>query len=102
MVNLIAGKLVVPELIQSHFTAANIVRQIEPLLPDGALRESMMKELARIRGLLNPRQGLPGTNSTPPSVAWQRVTIELLSARSTATLNANAGKVSSVSESVQS
>jgi lipid-A-disaccharide synthase len=52
MVNLIAGKLVVPELIQATFTAANIVRQIEPLLPDGPPRESMMKELAGIRGLL--------------------------------------------------
>ena len=51
---LIAGKMVVPELIQSDFTAANIVRQIEPLLPDGPLRESMMKELARFRGLLTP------------------------------------------------
>jgi lipid-A-disaccharide synthase len=55
MANLIAGKLVVPELIQTDFTAANIVRQIEPLLPDGPLRESMMQELARIRGLLTPR-----------------------------------------------
>ncbi|MGA8741389.1 MAG: lipid-A-disaccharide synthase [Terracidiphilus sp.] len=54
MANLIAGKLVVPELIQSAFTAANIVRQIEPLLPDGPRRESMMIELARIRGLLTP------------------------------------------------
>ncbi len=54
MANLIAGKMVVPELIQSDFTAANIVRQIEPLLPDGPLRESMMKELARFRGLLTP------------------------------------------------
>jgi len=54
MANLIAGKMVVPELIQADFTAANIVRQIEPLLPDGPLRQSMMKELARIRGLLTP------------------------------------------------
>ncbi len=52
MVNLIAGKLVVPELIQKDFTASNIVRQIEPLLPEGPPRESMMKELARIRSLL--------------------------------------------------
>ena len=56
MANLIAGKMVVPELIQTDFTAANIVRQIEPLLPDGPLRESMMKELARIRGASHPRQ----------------------------------------------
>ena len=55
MANLIAGKRVVPELIQSDFTAANIVQQIEPLLPDGAARESMMEELKRIRGLLNAR-----------------------------------------------
>jgi lipid-A-disaccharide synthase len=52
MANLIAGKRVVPELIQSDFTAANIVKQIKPLLPDGEPRESMMKELKRLRGLL--------------------------------------------------
>jgi lipid-A-disaccharide synthase len=53
MANLIAGKRVVPELIQDDFTAAKIVQQIEPLLPDGAPRQSMMQELARIRGLLS-------------------------------------------------
>jgi lipid-A-disaccharide synthase len=55
MVNLIAGKQLVPELIQSDFTAENIVREIEPLLPDGPPRQSMMEELARIRGLLSTR-----------------------------------------------
>ena len=35
MANLIAGKRVVPELIQNEFTASNIVRHLEPLLPDG-------------------------------------------------------------------
>jgi lipid-A-disaccharide synthase len=55
MANLIAGKLVVPELIQNAFTAANIVRYLEPLLPEGPVRESMMMELARIRSLLTPR-----------------------------------------------
>lgn len=55
MANLIAGKLVVPELIQATFTAANIVRQIELLLPDGPPRQSMMQELATIRGLLTAR-----------------------------------------------
>lgn len=52
MPNLIAGKMVVPELIQNAFTAGNIVRQIEPLLPEGAVRESMKMELARIRAML--------------------------------------------------
>jgi lipid-A-disaccharide synthase len=55
MVNLISGKRIVPELIQHDFTATNIVQHLEPLLPDGLPRQSMMKELARIRGLLSCR-----------------------------------------------
>jgi lipid-A-disaccharide synthase len=53
MANLIAGKRMVPELIQSDFTAANIVQQLQPLLPDGPPRQSMMQELQRVRGLLS-------------------------------------------------
>jgi lipid-A-disaccharide synthase len=56
MANLIAGKLVVPELIQNAFTAGNIVRNLEPLLPDGPVRQSMMVELARIRDLLTSQK----------------------------------------------
>jgi lipid-A-disaccharide synthase len=52
MANLIAGKRVVPELIQSECTPEHILREIEPLLPDGPPRQSMMEELAQIRGLL--------------------------------------------------
>jgi lipid-A-disaccharide synthase len=52
MANLIAGKRVVPELIQRDFTAANIVQHLEPLLPDGPARESMRKELGLIREAL--------------------------------------------------
>jgi lipid-A-disaccharide synthase len=52
MANLIAGKQVVPELLQDDFTAANIVQQLERLLPDGAARQSMMKDLEEIRAAL--------------------------------------------------
>jgi len=52
MANLIAGKRVVPELIQQDFTAANIVQQLEPLLPDGPARASMILELQAIRQAL--------------------------------------------------
>jgi lipid-A-disaccharide synthase len=55
MANLIAGKRIVPELIQNDFTAANIVQQLEPLLPDGPPRQSMMQELQRVRELLSTR-----------------------------------------------
>jgi lipid-A-disaccharide synthase len=55
MANLIAGSRVVPELIQNDFTAAKIVQHIAPLLPDGAPRESMKKDLSRIGDLLRSR-----------------------------------------------
>ena len=55
MANLIAGKRVVPELIQSDFTAVKIVQHLEQLLPDGAPRQSMMQELKAIRDLLISR-----------------------------------------------
>ncbi len=57
MANLIAGKRVVPELIQNDFTAAKIVEQLAPLLPDGEPRESMMQELRAIGGLLRKAGG---------------------------------------------
>jgi lipid-A-disaccharide synthase len=69
MVNLIAGKQVVPELIQSEFTAENIVRQIERLLPDGPARLSMIEDLARIHGLLNARPAVSGAASTGGAIA---------------------------------
>jgi lipid-A-disaccharide synthase len=53
MANLIAGKRVVPELIQNDFTAANIVQYLRQLLPDGPARQSMMKELGAIREALH-------------------------------------------------
>jgi len=53
MANLIAGKRVVPELIQDDFTAANIVQHLRQLLPDGPARESMMEELGAIRQALH-------------------------------------------------
>jgi lipid-A-disaccharide synthase len=80
MINLIAGKRAVPELIQNDFTAAKIVQHIEPLLPDGPPRESMMQELRAVGDLLRrPQTGKFGENED----AIQRVaavTLELLGA----------------------
>lgn len=55
MANLIAGKRVVPELIQHDFTAEKIVQHMQKLLPDGPARQSMMQELAAIRDALTTR-----------------------------------------------
>jgi lipid-A-disaccharide synthase len=57
MANLIAGKRLVPELIQNDFTASNIVTELRPLLSDGPERASMMQGLAALRGMLHPPHG---------------------------------------------
>jgi lipid-A-disaccharide synthase len=85
MANLIAGKRAVPELIQDHFTAGNIISQIEPLLPDGLPRESMKMELARIRGLLIPEQ--PARNGGAIGRVAE-VALELMNAHSPAAVEA--------------
>ena len=45
MVNLVAEKRLVPELIQDDFTAGRIVQELEPLLTDGVARAEMMAGL---------------------------------------------------------
>jgi lipid-A-disaccharide synthase len=54
MVNLIAGKTIVPELIQHDFTADRVLKELVPLLADGAAREQMVRELATVREKLKP------------------------------------------------
>jgi lipid-A-disaccharide synthase len=76
MANLIAGKRVVPELIQSDFTAANIIRKIAPLIPDGSPRRVMMEELARIRGLLAKNNGASEAAGAIERTA--RITLEMM------------------------
>jgi lipid-A-disaccharide synthase len=61
MVNLIAGKRIVPELIQDDFTAEKIVCEIETLLSDGPPRQRMIDELAQIRSQLHPMQSQSGS-----------------------------------------
>ena len=73
MANLIAGKRVVPELIQNEFTAANIVQQLEPLLPDGPPRQSMMQELKRIRGSAEHRPGEAGRTGPAQLTGWRQL-----------------------------
>jgi lipid-A-disaccharide synthase len=60
MVNLIAGRRVVPELLQSRFTAENVAAALRPLLADGPERAKMIADLAEVRRSLQPP---PGTGS---------------------------------------
>jgi lipid-A-disaccharide synthase len=52
MVNLLAGKPVVPELIQSDFTSTRVALEIERLLDDAQARESMLEGYGAVRGRL--------------------------------------------------
>jgi lipid-A-disaccharide synthase len=52
MVNLIAGRRIVPELIQHEFTASNVVEQLQPLLEDEEARATMQSELRTVEAAL--------------------------------------------------
>jgi lipid-A-disaccharide synthase len=60
MVNLIAGRRVVPELIQQNFTAANVAAALRPLLEDTPQRAQMIADLAAVLRTLQPP---PGTSA---------------------------------------
>jgi lipid-A-disaccharide synthase len=59
MVNLIAGEKFIPELVQNDFTANNVIRHLEQILPDGPPRTTMLQGLARVRSLLKSPDGAP-------------------------------------------
>jgi lipid-A-disaccharide synthase len=54
MVNLIAGKRAVPELIQSDFTPERISVEVLHLLDDQNAREALRRDLAEVRRRLGP------------------------------------------------
>jgi lipid-A-disaccharide synthase len=59
MVNLIAGRAVVPELMQSQMTGGNIAREALSLLSDGSRRAEMAAGLAEVKEKLAGRSGAP-------------------------------------------
>lgn len=52
MANLIAGRAVVPELMQAHMTGENLASEVRPLLADGPIRAKMEAGLAEVAGKL--------------------------------------------------
>jgi lipid-A-disaccharide synthase len=82
MANLIAGRRVVPELIQTEFTAANVVAALRPLLADGPARTEAMAGLREIRERLHTQ----GTESAVDRAA--RICMELLARDAIPTSNA--------------
>jgi lipid-A-disaccharide synthase len=57
MVNLIAGRRIVPELLQTRFTAENVASALKPLLADSPERTQMIADLTAVRRSLLPPPG---------------------------------------------
>jgi lipid-A-disaccharide synthase len=61
MVNLIAGREVVPELVQGDFSPQKVVDHLGEILPDGPARATMIEGLAKVReSLRSPDHGKAG------------------------------------------
>ena len=59
MANLVAGKRVVPELIQDDFTPDRVAAEALSILTDSERRSTMRRELAEVRKLI----GTPGASA---------------------------------------
>ena len=56
MPNLIAGKKIVPELIQKDFTAQDVVRELNAIIPEGPARQQMEADLKMVQHRLRDSQ----------------------------------------------
>ena len=56
MVNLIANKRIVPELIQHDFTAEKIAVEMRKVLAEGEPRKAMISALADVKARLHPQE----------------------------------------------
>lgn len=64
MVNLIAERLVVPELIQGGFTPERVANELRPLLEEGPRRCQMISDLAKVQEHLRTGfEGRPADNA---------------------------------------
>jgi lipid-A-disaccharide synthase len=54
MVNLVAGRRLIPELLNERFTPEGVVAALRPLLADGPAREEQVLGLAEVRRRLEP------------------------------------------------
>jgi lipid-A-disaccharide synthase len=80
MVNLIAEKEIVPELIQHAFTAENVIRHLKAILPEGMTRENMIEGLTNVKVRLRG----PSHGGIPPAERAAKAILILLRSHSTA------------------
>jgi lipid-A-disaccharide synthase len=73
MPNLIAGKKIVPELIQSGFTANTVFQELKAIIPDGPARQQMKDALKIVQEKLHD-----GQQTDPPALRASREILESL------------------------
>jgi lipid-A-disaccharide synthase len=66
MVNLVAGRRIVPELLQERFTAANVASALGPLLAEGPEREAQIAALVEVRSRLAATSSADGSPAGSP------------------------------------
>ncbi len=71
MVNLIAGRAVVPELIQGRMTGEALAREARRLLTDEAAREEMKAGLAEVRDRLMPQAGREPAQQRAAAIVYE-------------------------------
>ena len=76
MPNLIAGQKIVPELIQEDFTAANVLRELNAIIPDGPARKKMQDALKVVQQRLHASQ-----DAQPPALRAAREIVATLRPR---------------------
>lgn len=70
IVNILAGRKVVPELIQRHFRADHLVREIKELLFSEEKKSRMKEEFRRIDGLLGTERAAENVARELEAIVW--------------------------------
>lgn len=69
LVNLVAGRRIVPELLQSEATPERIAEEVQGMLMDLPRRETIKKELAQVRS----RLGTPGASQRAAEIILRHI-----------------------------
>jgi lipid-A-disaccharide synthase len=73
IVNILAAKTVVPELIQGRFSTARLVRETKALLFSGESRAKMKEEFRRIADLLGQEKASAGVTRELEEIVFPRL-----------------------------
>jgi lipid-A-disaccharide synthase len=70
IVNILAQDEVITELIQENYNAANMVKEVERILREEAVRQRMLSHFARIRDMLLQEKN-------PPEIIYKKIAADL-------------------------